>query len=226
MARAGSVLEQQGQGARDRQATPWPHSSFFDRDSRRLLTCDLGLDRIGIYDANAQDGTLTPSRQPFAQVSSGAGCRHLAFHPDGCFVYVVNELDCTLSVFAYDRESSRMTITQTVPTVPWQEVDTSQPAEVVISPDGTTLYVTNRGRESIGIFGIDQASGRLRELAQEPSLGRVARHIALSPDGAHAFVANQLSDEVVVFARNPADGMLRPTGLRLPVPSPSCCVIY
>lgn len=219
-----AVVVHSGRGARDRQDAPWPHSTCFDRQGGRLLACDMGLDRIYLHDL-AADGTLSAAPQPFAQVSSGAGCRHLALHPCGRFVYAVNELDCTLCAFAYAEDSGQMTIIQTLPTVPWDEVDTSQPAEVAIAPDGRYLYVTNRGAENMAVFAIDGQSGRLRLTGHVPTEGRMARHIALSPDGAFAFVSNQLSDEVAVFAIG-ADGLPQATGISLPVPSPSCCVVY
>lgn len=214
-----------GSGARERQSAPWPHSTFATPDGKRLLACDLGLDKVMIYDMGA-DGRLSPARQPFAQVSSGAGSRHLAIHPGGHFVYVVNELDCTLSVFAWNGAGGRMTSVKTVPTVPWDRADTSQPAEIAIAPDGAALYVTNRGLETVGVFTIDKSSGRVFPLAQVPTGGKVARHIALSPDGGHAFVCNQLSGEVAVFRVDPASGMLEATGLVIPVPSASCAVVW
>lgn len=224
--RPAFVATHYGSGARERQAAPWPHSTFTTRDGKRLLACDLALDRVMIYDIDENDGRLTPARQPFAQVGSGAGSRHLAISANGRFVYVVNELDCTLSVFAWDAESGRMTTVQTVPTVAWALVDSCQPAEIVIAPDGATLYVTNRGSETVGIFAVDAATGRVAPAGQVPTLGKVPRHITLSPDGAYAFVCNQLSGEVVVFAVDRASGGLEPTGQVIPVPSASCAVVW
>jgi len=224
--RPSSIVTHHGRSARERQSAPWPHSSFADAEGARLLACDLGLDRVMLYDIGREDGRLEPSRQPFAQVSSGAGCRHLAFHPGGRFVYVVNELDCSLSVFAYDAETGSLIVRQTVPTVPGEAVDTSQPAEIVVHPAGHCLYVTNRGHESVAVFAIDAEDGRVRLIGHEPTLGDTPRHIALSPDGAHAFVANQLSGEVAVFAIDAASGRLTATDCRISVPSPSCCLVW
>lgn len=220
------IVAHRGAGARERQSAPWPHSCFPDPAGARLLACDLGLDRVMIYDIRHEDAELIPSRQPFAQVSSGAGARHLAIHPDGRFVYVVNELDSSLSVFRYAQDNGSLIVAQTITTVPDDAIDTSQPAEIAIHPAGKHLYVTNRGHESIAIFRIDQQSGRIRLIGYEPTQGNTPRHIALSADGAHAFLSNQLSGEVIIFAVDATSGQLRPTGCRIQVPNPSCSVVY
>jgi 6-phosphogluconolactonase len=206
-----------GQGARPRQSAPWPHSCWFDPAARRMFVCDLGLDRIFLYDV-ARD--IIPGAIPFAQVSSGAGARHMAIRPDGSFAYVANELDGSVSVFAIDDERGSLAIVQTIDCT----AEGCQPAEIVCSGDGRSLHITLRGPEVIASYNIDEGSGRLSEARYAACLGNTPRHIALSQDGSLAFVSNQLSGEVVVFARNDG-GTLTPTGARISVPSPSCVVV-
>lgn len=211
-----------GTGSLPRQDAPWPHSGFWDRTGTHLFTCDLGLDRVQIFRCDASGPALRPARLPFAQVNSGAGARHLAVSPDNRFVYVVNELDSSLCVFAFDPERSSLAIVQCRPSTPDEFTGANKPAEVCISPDGRFLYVTNRGHDSIGTFAIDPASGRIVPVGFTPCEGSEPRHIALSRDGSLLFLANQLSGQVLAFAREPGSGMLQRAGDALDLPSPSC----
>ena len=208
-----------GQGARPRQSAPWPHSCWFDAAGRRMFVCDLGLDRISIYDVAADGRGVAPAAFAQAQVSSGAGARHMALRGDGRFAYVANELDGTISVFAIDDERGTLTIVQTIPCA----AQASQPCEIVCDGAGRFLYVTLRGPEAVAVFAIDAQDGTLTPRQMASCLGDTPRHIALSPDGRLALVSNQLSGQVMGFAVD-ATGALAPTGLVIPVPSPACVV--
>lgn len=214
----------EGRGARERQSAPWPHSAWFEPEGRRVFVCDLGLDRIMIYDVPSDGGPPVPGRQPFAQVGSGAGARHMAVSRDGRHLYVANELDGTIAVFAHDPAVGSVTIAQTIASVTDGSGVPCQPAEIVLSPDGRHLYVTNRGPEQVGIFAVDAESGAITPAGFAPTLGKLPRHIALSPDGLHAIVSNQLSGDLLFYDRDPQTGALEPSGMRLPTPSPSCVV--
>lgn len=146
-----------GQGARPRQSAPWPHSCWFDAAGRRMFVCDLGLDRISIYDVAADGRGVAPAAFAQAQVSSGAGARHMALRGDGRFAYVANELDGTISVFAIDDERGTLTIVQTIPCA----AQASQPCEIVCDGAGRFLYVTLRGPEAVAVFAIDAQDGTL-----------------------------------------------------------------
>ncbi|MGE0278847.1 MAG: lactonase family protein [Nitrospiraceae bacterium] len=213
-----------GKGARPRQNAPWPHSATFDANGTRLLVCDLGLDRIYVYDADGESGALHPASQPFAQVSSGAGARHLAWSASGRTAFVANELDSTVSVFDYDAAICALVCKQTLSTLPESEaISNNQPAEVVVSPNGRNLYVSNRGAESIAWFDIHPETERLHLRGQAPSLGATPRHFALTPKGDFAFCANQLSGEIVCYSVGD-NGSLAPLGPICAVPSASCIV--
>lgn len=208
-----------GQGARPRQSAPWPHSCWFDAAGKRMFACDLGLDQISIYDVATDDSRVSPAAFARAQVSSGAGARHMALRGDGRFAYVANELDGTISVFAIDDERGTLTIVQTLPCAP----QPCQPCEIVCDAAGRHLYVTLRGPEAVAVFAIDAESGILVPRQMASCLGDTPRHIALSPDGTLALVSNQLSGQVMGFALGDG-GRLTPTGLVICVPSPACVV--
>jgi 6-phosphogluconolactonase len=215
-----------GRGARERQGAPWPHSANFDASGNRILACDLGLDRVYLYDIDGNTGALAPAPQPFAQVSSGAGARHLAWSADGRSVYVANELDSTISVFSYDPAASSLICKQTISSLPTDDLPpNNQPAEIVASPCGRRLYVTNRGHDSIAWFEIAPDTQKLRPRGATSSLGDTPRHFALSPDGAFGFCANQLSGEIIGYAVDPADGRLEPFGRVCDAPSAACVAI-
>lgn len=221
---ATACIAFEGRGARPRQAAPWPHSTYTDAAGRRLFACDLALDRVFVYDIDPQSKALQAGVQPYAQVSSGAGARHLAQHPSGRFLCVANELDGTLSVFEYDPREASVTIVQTVSALPAGVEEPCQPTEVSFSSDGRHLYVSNRGVNAIGVFAVDQGTGRVRSEGMTPVQGDTPRHHALSPDNQLMLVANQLSGEVVIMRRDEISGELTATGVKIPVPSVSCVV--
>ncbi|PJG46230.1 hypothetical protein CAF53_18680 [Sphingobium sp. LB126] len=221
------IARHEGRGARPRQAEPWPHSAYFDRDGARLLACDLALDRIFVYRTDARGMGLPPGPQPFAQVHSGAGARHMAWSRDGATAYVANELDSTLSVFAYDGESGSLICKQTLLSVADEaQAEGNQPAEIMVSPDGRHLYVSNRGADCISVLAIDAVTGRLAHASQALVHGRVPRNICLSPDGRFAFVANQLSGQIGLYRVDGASGTLAYAGVLCEVPNPSCIVLF
>lgn len=216
-----------GTGPRERQEAPWPHSATFDHEAARILACDLGLDRVFLYEIDPASNVLMPSRQPFAQVSSGAGARHMAWSNDGRTAYVVNELDSTLSAFDYESTKGSLICKQTISTLPdGYSSPPNQPAEIAVAPDGRCLYVTNRGHESIAVFEIDLPSQRVRSLGHAPTFGQTPRHFTLSPDGAFGFISNQLSAEIIGYNVDAATGELSVIGAVCAVPSPSCVVIF
>ena len=214
---AGAIFE--GRGPRPRQSAPWPHSCWFSPSGQWLLACDMGLDRVSIYDLAGHPAALRPGPLAYAQVSSGAGARHLAIRADGRFAYVANELDGTISAFALDEAAGTLTIVQTLPCA----AEPNQPCEIVCDAAGRFLYVTLRGPEAVAVFAVDAESGRLTPHQLAPCLGNTPRHIALTPDGSLALVSNQLSGQIVGFAVD-SDGALAPNGLEIPVPSPACVV--
>jgi 6-phosphogluconolactonase len=206
-----------------RQQAPHAHSIVLDAANRYALAADLGMDRILIYQYDAESGTLSPNPdQPWARTRSGAGPRHIAFHPSQRFVYVINELDSTIAAFRFDAEKGAMVEVQTVSTLPDGFDERSYAADIHVHPSGRFVYGSNRGHDSIAIFAIDEGSGELSTIGFVPTGGSVPRGFALDPAGSFALVANQNSDNIVVFAVDVESGYLEPTGEIAGVPTPVC----
>jgi 6-phosphogluconolactonase len=146
----------------------------------------------------------------------------LAFRPDNRFAYVINELQSTVTAFAYDAASGTLSPLQTVPTLPEDFDGDNTTAEVLVHPSGRFLYGSNRGHDSIAVFAIDAANGRLRFIEHQPTAGSTPRNFGIDPTGQFLLAANQASDSVVVFRVDQATGGLKPTGQRIEVPTPVC----
>lgn len=209
-----------------RQKGPHAHAIDVSPDNRFALAPDLGIDRVMVYRLDAARGTLEPGTPPSVSLPPGSGPRHLAFHPDGRFVYVINELLCTIAVFRWDAERGGLSEVQTLSTLPpGESVATGySTAEIAVHPAGRFLYGSNRGHNSIAVFAIDLGTGRLTQVQNQPTQGRTPRHFAIDPTGRWLLAENQQSDTVVVFRIDAGSGKLTPTGQSLDVPSPVCAV--
>lgn len=209
-----------------RQKQPHAHAINVSPDNRFALVPDLGIDQVRIYRFDAAKAMLTPHTPSSVALPPGSGPRHLAFHPNGRFVYVINELLCTMAVFAYDARRGEMKAVQSVSTLPAGL--SVQPgfstAEVAVHPTGKFLYGSNRGHDSIVVYAIDAATGQLTLVQHEPTQGRTPRHFGIDPTGAWLLAENQGSDTVVVFGIDAKTGRLSATGQRIEVPSPVCAV--
>ena len=207
-----------------RQKEPHAHSINVDADNRFAYAADLGLDKILIYRFDAAKGTLTPNDPPFAQVEPGSGPRHFAFHPQGRFAYVINEMRCTVTTFGHDAARGALTAIQTISTLPQgQTVEKGfSTAEVQVHPSGRFLYGSNRGHDTIAVFTIDQETGRLTPVQHEPTQGSTPRNFGIDPAGRFLLAANQRSDSVVVFRIDSSTGRLTPAGSRIDVGAPVC----
>ena len=205
-----------------RQKGPHAHSINLDGANRFAFAADLGLDKVLVYRFDAEAGTLVANDPPSASVKPGAGPRHFAFHPSGRLAYVINELDSTVTAFAYDAERGALTERQSVPTLPADFGGNSTTAEVQVHPTGKFLYGSNRGHDSIVVFRIDEETGRLTYVEHEPSGGQTPRNFCIGPKGNYLFAANQASDNLVVFRIDGDTGRLSPTGQVLDVPACVC----
>jgi len=207
-----------------RQDRPHPHQIPFDPGGPFALVNDLGLDRTYVYRLDRAPGRLVPNDPPFVSAAPGAGPRHLAFHPSRRFVYVLNEIDSTIQAYGYDGERGVLSALERVSTLPSGWRGENSTAQIVANPSGRFVYASNRGHDSIAIFGVDEASGRLTPAGHEPTRGRTPRNFDLDPKGAFLLAANQDSDTVVPFRVDPATGALAPTGQVVEAGSPSCVV--
>jgi 6-phosphogluconolactonase len=201
-----------------------PHYVSFDPSGRFLVAPDRGVDRIHIYRLNGSTGKLTANDPAFAKTRSGAGPRHLAFHPAKPWAYVCDELDSTVTAFVWDSERGELKPFQVIPTLPETFMGNNQPAEIQVAPSGNFVYVSNRGHDSIVTFGIDSANGRLAPVGFEPTQGRTPRFFTLDPTGSLLYAANLESDNIVTFRVDQKSGKLTPTGQVVQTGSPSCII--
>jgi 6-phosphogluconolactonase len=207
---------------RHRQEGPHAHGVSLDAVNRFLFVPDLGLDKVMIYRFDENRGILTANDPAFVAAVAGAGPRHFAFHPNGRYAYVINELNSTLTAMSYDAERGVLRPLQNVSTLPARFHGTNTCAEVQVHPSGKFVYGSNRGHDSIVAFAIDAQTGKLRYISHESTRGKEPRNFAIDPSGRYLLAANQSSDNVVVFRIDPSTGRLRATGSTVHVPMPVC----
>ena len=223
IAAASDVVQHQGSGPNPaRQAGPHAHQATFTPDNGLVLINDLGLDKVMIYRLERAQAKLIPHDPPWATVHPGAGPRHLAFHPSGAYVYVIDELDATITAFGWNASRGVLQEMQVVPTLPADFSGENLCADIHVHPTGKFLYGSNRGHDSIAIYAIDEQTGLLTALGYQSTLGEVPRNFAIDPSGAFLVVANQKSGTLVSFAIDPRQGDLTPTGHSAQIPAPSC----
>jgi len=209
-----------------RQTAAHPHSAVFSPDNRFVIACDLGLDRVYTYRIDPVLALLTPSDPAFVATEPGAGPRHLVFGPDGRRAYVINELGNTIVAYAYHVDSGSLAPIQTLSTLPADFIGESTSAEIRLHPNGRFLYGSNRGHDSIAVFSVDPASGRLAPVEFAPAGGRAPRNFALSPDGAWLVCAHQDSDSLCAFRVDPGTGRLTRVPGGISVPMPVCVAFF
>ena len=207
---------------RERQEGPHAHCIMLDPTNRFAYSCDLGTDKIIVFRVDARHGKLLPGEPPWVQVKPGTGPRHLAFHPSGKNLFVLNELRSTVTTFTRDPEKGSLTELQTLTTLPADFTGTNWSADIHVSSDGRFLYCSNRGHDSIAIFAIDPRHGALTSVGHESTRGMTPRNFAIDPAGGFLLVANQKSDNIVVFRLDQKTGRLSPTDQVVQVPSPVC----
>jgi 6-phosphogluconolactonase len=220
-----TFVQHEGQGA-DPGRQKGPHAHWVDLDTadRFALVADLGLDQVIVYKYDPAKGSLTPNQPPAGRLAPGAGPRHAAFHPDGRHFYVINELNSTVTAFSYDAGAGKLSELQTLSTLPASFTGQSFTAEIAVRPDGKFLYGSNRGHDSIAIFAIDPATGKLTAAGHQSTLGKKPRNFAIDPTGAYLLAANQDSDTIAVFRIDKTSGGLTAVGRPLGVPRPVCVV--
>lgn len=212
----------EGSGPKEQQKAPHAHCVILDASERYALVADLGIDRVMIYKFNSGSGKLEAGKQPWVQLKAGAGPRHLTIHPNGRWVYVINELDSTMTALHYNKGKGTLTELETVSTLPSDFTGVSYCADVHVSPGGRYLYGSNRGHNSIVVFEIERGTGKLKAVQHISTEGDWPRNFAIEPYGRYLLVANQRSNNVVTFRINPETGQLRPTGNNEAIPAPVC----
>jgi 6-phosphogluconolactonase len=211
-----------GSGAnKKRQDKPHVHCTFISPDNKWLYVPDLGIDKVMIYGFDAATGKLTPGSQAFAKSEPGGGPRHITFHPNGKFAYVIEELSGQVVVYQYQK--GQLKLLQRTSTLPRGEKGFAGSADIHVSPDGKFLYASNRGDfNNIAMYKVDTKSGKLSIIGFQSTLGNAPRNFNFDPSGNYLLVGNQNNDEIVIFKRNLKTGLLIDSGHRIEVGKPVC----
>jgi 6-phosphogluconolactonase len=223
LAPATHVVQHTGSGPNaERQGAPHAHCIVADPSNRFALSADLGVDRVFVYRLDLEGKSLRHVEGGDAVMRSGAGPRHIAFHPTLPLVFVANELDSTVATLRFDAERGALSPLDTRSTVPAGWTGTNYPADIHIAPSGRTLYVSNRGHNSLAVFSVAESTGALALEQVVSTDGDWPRNFTLDPTGRWLLVANQRSNSVVVFERDQESGRLTPTRERIALPRPVC----
>ena len=215
---ASAAIQHHGSSVnKERQEGPHAHCIMPSPDNRFALVADLGLDEVLVYRFDPAKGSLTPNDPPFGKTPAGAGPRHFAFSPNGKFVYVINEIQCTASTFAYDAKRGALRLLDTISTLPagYKVTDADSTAELRVHPSGKFVYGSNRGHDSIAVFAVDSASGTLKTVEHVSTQGKTPRGFEIDPTGSYLIAGNQDSDSLVVFQIDRNTGKLTPTGQKI-----------
>lgn len=198
----------------ERQERSHAHSALPTPDGKFVLAADLGTDELVGY--RIEGDRL---ERAFAHAATpGAGPRHFAFHPNGRFVYVINELAASVSVLGYD--GAGLERLQEVSILPEGSDATAWAADIHVSADGRFVYASNRGYDSIAVLSVSGDGASVAVEAVVPSGGSGPRSFALTPSGRHVLVANHSSDRIAVFSRDAASGALADTGQAIAIGTP------
>lgn len=203
-----------------RQSAPHGHSINVSPGNKFAVAADLGLDKVLVYGFDAKQGALKSAG--FAKVAPGAGPRHFAFHPNGKFGYVINEITLTVTAFGWNEGQGRLNELQTITTLPEERAKGMSTAEVQVHPSGKFLYGSNRGHNTIAVFAVDSASGKLKAVQHQSTLGKTPRNFGIDPTGQFLIAANQSSGDIFTFRIDQATGKLTPTGHKIEIPMPVC----
>ena len=215
---AGTVADAKRQGG------PHAHSINVDAGNHFAIAADLGLDKLFVYKFDAAKGSLTPNDPPFLATAPRAGPRHFAFHPNGKYAYVINEINLTIDAMAYDADKGILKRLQTISTLPAgvEAKPMFSTAEVVVHPSGKFLYGSNRGHDTIAAFSIDAKTGELKLIGHQGEGIKTPRNFNIDPAGNFMLVGNQSGGSIAVFRIDAKTGELKPTGIKAIIGAPVC----
>jgi len=217
---ATTSIQHKGKGVnKERQEGPHVHCVMFSKDNKYLFANDLGLDKIRVYSFNQNNGKLAASSD--VNTTPGTGPRHIAFHPNNKYAYLIQEMGGVVSAYRYS--NGKFTLMQNISSVPAGFKGDPGSADIHVSADGNFLYASNRGESNtIAIFKINQETGKLTAVGHQSTLGKAPRNFNFDPSGNFLLVGNQDSDEIVIFKVNKKTGLLTDTGKRIKVGKPVC----
>lgn len=203
-----------------RQDVPHVHSIQAIRGTGYFLVADLGKDQLDFYQLN--NGKIEQAPIPSIQAEAGTGPRHFVLSADQRFLYISEELTSSVSVYALDLANKSTRFLQRLPTLPADFTDQNTVADIHLSSDGKFLYVSNRGHDSLAIYGVSPDDGQLSLVTYQLTGGKTPRNFMIDPQGAFVLVAHQDSDDVIYFERDANTGLLQQSELSLSIPSPVC----
>jgi 6-phosphogluconolactonase len=200
------------------QEAPHAHCAAFDPSGEHVFLCDLGTDKLRVFDLDRSTGAITPNAKlPFVAFPPGTGPRHIALTPDAKTAYVCGEINSTVNVLSLDLPGGKGEVTQTLSTLP-KPTPGNSTAECTLHPSGKAVYVSNRGHNSVAAFGV---GGKLTALGEATAGINVPRNFAIDPTGRWMLVANQAGNDVTLFAVD-GSGVPQPTGKTIATPAPVC----
>lgn len=202
---------------------PHVHCAIPDPNNKFVLQTDLGQDRIYVYSLNPVSGKLTPAEVPFVALPPGDGPRHLAFHPNGRWLYSIQEEASTLTFFSYDSTSGGLISQQTISALPPGFAGTSFASELRFSDDGRFLYAANRLHDGIAVFAVN-FKGELKYVGEAATRGDYPRQFTIDPTGNFLYSCNQRSDNLTSFRIDRGSGVPKFIGQYVPAGSPSCII--
>ncbi|GAA3328231.1 hypothetical protein GCM10020331_071360 [Ectobacillus funiculus] len=202
---------------------PHAHYSGFTPDEKKyIVAIDLGIDKLITY--AVKEGAL--SEVHALSVKPGSGPRHLAFHPNGKYAYIMTELSSEVIALAYNAEDGSFTELQYISTIPADFTENNQGSAIQLSADGRFVYAANRGHNSIAIFSVNQDSGELTFVERTHTEGNWPRDFRIDPTGAFLVASNEESGNLVLFARNEQTGTLQLLQSDVRVPKPVCVAFF
>jgi len=205
-----------------RQTHAYAHSIVVDLSNRFVLVADLGLDKLFVYRFDPANGSLTPNDPAYASITPGSGPRHVVFHPNGRWVYLITEMGSTVHLFDWSGQRGTLTEEQSISTLPRDFHGTSTAAEIKVSRDGRFFYASNPGHDSIAVFSIDQRNGRITSIQNVSSRGQMPRNFEIDPTGQWLLVTNHNSNSAAVFRIDRKTGRLAAVGQPVAVNYPFC----
>lgn len=223
LGKAIQIIKHKGVGPNfQRQRGAHVHATVFSPDGKYLFVPDLGIDKIMIYRFNEKNGRLNAHDQPFLKSEGGAGPRHMEFHPNGRFAYLMEELSGSIRAMQYDDKGHLLSL-QIINAHDSSYKGELGSADIHVSGDGRFLYCSNRASSNtIAIFRIDAVSGKLSVVGHQSTLGETPRNFNFDPSGNFLLVANQNSHAIVIFKIDKETGLLTDTGNRIEIPNPVC----
>jgi 6-phosphogluconolactonase (cycloisomerase 2 family) len=195
------------------------HTTVFSPCGKFLFITDLGLNKIYRFNVET-DNSLTFDTENVTDLPSGSGPRHLAFHPNGNFLYCINEHAGAVTVFNY--RNGVLTPVQTIVSDITDDARRKGSADIHISPDGRFLYASNRANaNNIAVFSINVDDGNLTFVGHQPT-GRHPRNFIISPNGKFLLCANRNSNNIQIFEINQQTGLLCDTRKEIQLSQPVC----